>query len=329
MENAEEHRLRVSPDIELFHSINSKEPFMNSRSIVCRCMIVAAAIVTATVPMLQAQLPSLTTTNSKKIVPKNILNFLPYHFGLPEGMTHDQLRDITMKGLDDSVLQGLRFAHTQIFYNDSSTWQQAHKATIQYFEAIRLLPYTVWVYQEIAQDMLRDYLLHQPLTAELQQTIEYYFNILLQYRNHHQYETVGKSLLSLKGYWSDEKIEQIAKKVIEFGLPPAVVPDLVETLLTRNARFESGIGLGEKHAKALEAFERVSKAERADRVEKLRAIYEEYILSYPNKELSPMSDIQWGQTKDAYLSSDAYLTSQKRWQGIIAVLSQGKVRKKQ
>lgn len=290
------------------------------------------AAVGVTMPTLHAQLPSLSPTARQQRVPNRIegINSNSYvnghGYGEPEGMTYGEAYELRSQCFSDPRVKVPREAYYLLIYAaKATTWQQAHKATIEYFATISSVPNTLWAYQETAQDILFDYLLHQSPTVELQQTIEFYLNILLQYRNYHIYEIIGKSLLSLKGYWSDEKIAQTAKKVIEADRRPAQIPSLeLEKDLLLSAWHELGGDFKEGSGDA--TYHNAITAYRAELVEKLRAIYEEYIQSYPNKELSAVPRIE-GIAKNIQpiqlKTARAY-----RWRGIIAVLAQGQGMKK-
>jgi hypothetical protein len=117
--------------------------------------------------------------------------------------------------IKDTVLQG----HTQVFHqaqSEAKTWQEAHRATTTYLDFVQQQRKEyVDIPQFIASPTLLIYILDLPLTREVQEAIEYYIVLLQQYENYNDAVSYCASLLKLRGYWSEEKIQQIAQSFMK------------------------------------------------------------------------------------------------------------------
>lgn len=114
--------------------------------------------------------------------------------------------------------------HEKIFYQqlrNAQSFSQIHHATKAYFVWVESLPSVLIAdkQQMVAQSVLRTYFLDAPITLETQQAIEYYVELLIKHRVWGATELYAPALLSLRGYWTDEKITQTAQKLVTSRFP--------------------------------------------------------------------------------------------------------------
>jgi hypothetical protein len=141
--------------------------------------------------------------------------------------------------------------------------------------------------QILLQSLLRTYFLDAPISSEAQQGTEYLIELLIQQKLWRASELYAPALLSLRGYWTDEKIAQTAKTIITNRYP---------TMTKRDEFFQPAAWIAIKSGyvkdDAQAALYTQTNAENkfADiametSTHRLRQEYEQYIREYPNKPL--------------------------------------------
>jgi hypothetical protein len=94
------------------------------------------------------------------------------------------------------------------------SWRESHIIAQNFANEIPQLHLSFDVHQNLASAMLYYVLLEEEPTVEVQKAIEYYLNILLEYKNYQEANILARSLIKLQGFWSDDKISNLSNEII-------------------------------------------------------------------------------------------------------------------
>lgn len=210
----------------------------------------------------------------------------------PNGMSIEDFQKENQRLLTEYIQTVDYQNHEKVFYQqlrNAQSLSQIHQATKAYFVWIEGLPSVLMAdkQQMVAQSILRTYFLDAPVTLETQQAIDYYVQLLIKHRVWGATELYAPALLSLRGYWTEEKITQTAQKLITSRFPTF---NTQNDFLTPAAwcALKSGYSKNElnnmisTHKESQGEFEAVSIQKAASR---LVQEYQEYIRLYPNRKL--------------------------------------------
>jgi hypothetical protein len=182
--------------------------------------------------------------------------------------------------------------HEKMFYQqlrNAKTFGQIHQITKEYFHWVETLPLMLVLYKEqmVSQTILRTYFLDAPITIENQQAIEYYVELLIKHRVWDATELYAPALLSLRGYWTEEKIAQTAQTLIKNRFPSFntqsdfLAPSAWSALKSGYSKQEAGVGVFTQKNSKYE-FDQTSMQKTAGA---LVEEYKDYIRLYPKKQL--------------------------------------------
>ncbi len=93
-----------------------------------------------------------------------------------------------------------------------NSWQEADKQARVCLEGIKNEEDAWYHSQMVAATMVKTYLLSLPPDLEVQRAVEFYINTLFQYNNYNEVVMIARALPMLKGYWTNEKLYQVALK---------------------------------------------------------------------------------------------------------------------
>ncbi len=95
------------------------------------------------------------------------------------------------------------------------SWQEVHKAAQECIAKTEGTFGAFHVHQMVATTMLNVYFLLQKPTPEVQQAVGYYMDVLIRHKNYLDPNVKAAILPMLIGYWSPEKIIDVAQKNFE------------------------------------------------------------------------------------------------------------------
>ena len=182
--------------------------------------------------------------------------------------------------------------HEKMFYQQlrsAKNLGQIHRITQEYFRWVETLPLMLVLYKEqmASQSVLRTYFLDAPITVENQQAIEYYVELLIKHRLWVATELYAPALLSLRGYWTEEKIAQTAQTLIKNRFPTFntqsdfLAPSAWSALKSGYSKQEADINVSaQKDSKY--GFDQASMQKTTAA---LAEEYKDYIRFYPKKQL--------------------------------------------
>ncbi|MFY8000895.1 MAG: hypothetical protein ACOVSW_20045 [Candidatus Kapaibacteriota bacterium] len=92
------------------------------------------------------------------------------------------------------------------------SWSQVHGAAQECINKTAQGYYAFYAHQLIATTMLNTYFLLQKPTPDVQKAVGYYMDILVKYQNYADPNLKSAMLSILIGYWSPDKIAEVAQK---------------------------------------------------------------------------------------------------------------------
>lgn len=130
---------------------------------------------------------------------------------LPDPSISDEKRQQLLRDCQNSAefYEALQFAKNA---TKMDSWQQVHAAAQECINKTSRGYYSFYAHQLIATTMLNTYFLLQKPTPDVQKAAGYYMDILAGYQNYYDLNLKAAILPLLIGYWSTEKIQEVAQK---------------------------------------------------------------------------------------------------------------------
>lgn len=138
--------------------------------------------------------------------------FLPK---LPKNLNFGEYRKLVKQARQRGLPELMKFDQLETYLiGNITSWQEAHTKVADYINETQDSFFVIMDHQDIAVAMIKNCLLLQQPTTDVQKAIEFYLAVLEHYNNYGEAYIYAHSLPMLYKYWSDEKISSIASKVI-------------------------------------------------------------------------------------------------------------------
>ncbi len=141
----------------------------------------------------------------------------PVEVKLLTGMTVQDMNN--MMKLPENQEQQKKFMLLTMEIAKASSWEVAHKQSVQFLEVAQSTMLEFSFAQQIAHFMLRKHLLNteSEMTEEKLSAIEYYTNSLVKYKSFADRVVFAQALMQLQGKWQPETVKALAKECLTSG----------------------------------------------------------------------------------------------------------------